>query len=170
MALDTTFTPDTSSRWWRGWEAGLAFVTRPDLILDYHMISDTYLISIPESAESDKPTILSRTLLSSSTGLLDALPIGLPHIILNSLVFQSLSRFAQVCHQAKTTAESLLSYQSMIEHASTALIALSRTNMITFHTASTLHTALLSDKCVSCQRLLLCYFSRPANGAVTSVS
>ncbi|MCJ1261105.1 hypothetical protein MMC22_000969 [Lobaria immixta] len=40
----------------------------------------------------------------------------------------------------------------MMKHASTTLIALSRTNLIKFHTAAAMYAALLSDKCVSCQK------------------
>ena len=40
----------------------------------------------------------------------------------------------------------------MMKHASRALIALSRTKLIGFHTAAAIHAALLSDKCVFCEK------------------
>lgn len=83
-----------------------------------------------------KPTILPRTPPSSSLGLLDVLPIELLRLVLNSSDFQSLSRFARVCHQAKTLVESLLSYQDIMKHAFTALFALSLSKLIKFHTAA----------------------------------
>lgn len=107
------------------------------------------MISIPEPIKS---IALPRTLASSSIGPLDTLPTELLHIIFSSLDFQSLSRFTRVSHQAKITVESLPSYQRMMKHASTALIALSRTKLIKFHTAAAIYAALLADKCVSCQK------------------
>lgn len=107
------------------------------------------MLPLPEPIKS---VPLTRTLTSSSRGTLDTLTIELLHIILSLVDFQSLSRFTRVCHQAKTTVESLPSYHAMMKHASTALVALSRTELITFHTAATVHAALLSDKCLSCQK------------------
>ena len=77
---------------------------------------------------------------SSSLGLLGVLPIELLRLVLNSSDFQRLSRFARVCHQAKTLVESLLSYQDIMKHAFTALFALSLSKLITFHTAATNRT------------------------------
>lgn len=135
QSLDTpdTLTPDSLiSRlsWW------------PLCILDT-------VISIREPIKS---TILRRSLASSSIGPLDSLPTELLQIILDLLDFQSLSRFVQVCHKAKDVVELLPSYRRMMKHASRALIALSRTKLIRFHTAAAIHAALLSDKCVSCQK------------------
>lgn len=97
-----------------------------------------------------EPTILQRIPSSSSLGHLDTVPTELQRIILGLVDFQSLSRFARVCHQAKALVESLLSYQDMTKHASPTLMAMSRMKVLTFHTAATMHAALLSDKCVSC--------------------
>lgn len=107
---------------------------------------------ISEPPEPIKVAVLPRTLTSSSMGLLDIVPIELLHIILNSLDFKSLSRLTRACHQAKTMVESLPSYQDMMKRASMALTALSRTRLITFHSAATLHAALRSEECVSCQK------------------
>lgn len=78
------------------------------------------MIYIPD--EPIEPAFLSRN-LTSSMGLLDTLPTELLHIILNLSDFQSLSRFAQVCHQAKTSVELLLPYQQTMKHAFKALVA-----------------------------------------------
>lgn len=107
------------------------------------------MIPIHKPIES---TILSQALMPSSIGPLDTLPTELLQMILNSLDFQSLSRFARVSHQAKAMVESLPSYHGMMTHASTALIALSQTKLITFHSAATMYAALLSDRCISCQK------------------
>lgn len=109
------------------------------------------LNSVLNIRESIEATVLQRTTESSSIGPLDTFPLEILHLILNSLDFQSLSRFSRTCHQGKTVVESLPTYRVVIQHASKALIALSRTNLITFHSAASIHTALLSDKCVSCQ-------------------
>lgn len=106
------------------------------------------MITVPEPIESNT---LPRTLTSSSMGALDVLPTELLHIILSSSDFRTLSHFAQVCHQAKIMVESLPSYQSVMTHASRALIALSQAKLIRVHTAATIHAALLSDRCISCQ-------------------
>lgn len=115
---------------------------RPALITDS-------MISLPD--EPIRPTILPRT-LTSPLGLLDALPTELQRLILNSADFQTLVRFARVCHQAKTMVDSLLSYQDMMKHAPTTLMALSQSKLITVHAAGTIHAALHSDKCVFCQK------------------
>lgn len=111
-------------------------------------ILESMITIVPNRIQS---TVLPRTLASLPMGYLDTLPIELLHMIFNSSDFQSLSRLTQVCLQAKLMVESLLSYRRLMKHASTALNALSRTRLIKFHAAATLHAALLSDKCVSCQ-------------------
>lgn len=132
MDLDT-FTPD----------ALIERVSwRPAYILDS-------MISIPTTI---KLRLLPRTLAASSIGSLDTLPTEVLHIICNSLDFQSLSRCKRVCHRANALVESLASYNLIMKHASTALIALGRTKLITSHTAATLHAAFVSDRCVTCQQ------------------
>lgn len=111
-----------------------------------------WIIHIEETNQPTETTATLRTHVSSSIGSLDTLPVELLHIICNSLDFRSLSRFARVCHRAKSIVESLSSYQRITKHASAALIALKRTDIIKFHTGATIHAALLSDECVSCQQ------------------
>lgn len=124
----------------------------PDAIIERLSWRPAYILnSMITISKRIRSRALPRTLASSSIGSLDTLPAELLHIILNSLDFQSLLRFARACHQAKTRVESLLSYQHMMKHAPTVLIALSQTKLITFHAAGTIHAAFLSDKCVSCQ-------------------
>lgn len=115
---------------------------RPDFILNS-------MISIPEPIKS---TGFSGSPVSSSIGSLDTLPTELLHKIFNSLDFRSLSRFLRVCHRAKIVIELLPSYLRIMKHASTTLAALTRTELITYHTAATLHAALLAEKCVCCQK------------------
>lgn len=99
-----------------------------------------------------KPTPLSSVPVPSHLGILNTLPPELLHIIFNSLDFRSLSRFTRVCRQGKATIESLPAYRDLIKHAFPALAALNRTELITFHTATSLHAALLSEKCVACDQ------------------
>ena len=115
---------------------------RPDFILNS-------MISIPEPIKS---TVFPASPISSSIGSLDTLPTDLLHKIFNLLDFRSLSRFLRVSHRAKTVIESLPSYLHITKHASTTLAALTRTELITYHNAATLHTALLAEKCICCQK------------------
>jgi len=87
---------------------------------------------------------------SSGIGLLDTLPLELLHIVLEVLDFRSLSRFTRVCRQGKSIVESLPAYRDLIKYAFTALVALSRTDLIIHHSAASIHKALLSKKCVAC--------------------
>lgn len=97
-------------------------------------------------------TIIQRTLGASSIGLLDTLPLELLHSIFNLLDFQSLAHFVLVCHQGKAIVESLPAYRDVVKQASMALNALNRTELITFHPVTSIHAALLSENCVSCQQ------------------
>lgn len=106
------------------------------------------MISISETISSNP---LRRAAESSSVELLDTIPTELLHSILNLLDFRSLSHFMRVCHRGKEAVESVPTYQQSMKYASTALIALSRTKLVTFHSAASFHWALISESCVSCQ-------------------
>ncbi|KAI9824126.1 MAG: hypothetical protein M1819_001081 [Sarea resinae] len=114
---------------------------RPDYIQDS-------MISI--FGETIQSTELPRTSTPRSPGPLDALPIELQHIILNLLDFQSLSRLTRVCRRGKQMVESLPAHRDLVKHASSALIALSRTRLLTCHSAAALYAALLSEQCICC--------------------
>ena len=118
------------------------FSWRPAYIVDS-------MIRIDDTIQS---TVIPPSFTSSSVGSLEAFPLELLHSICNSLDFQSLSRFSRVSHQANRIVESLPAYQRLMKHASTALIALSRTKLITVHTVATIHAALLAHTCVSCRK------------------
>ena len=106
------------------------------------------MISIHESIP---PTVLQSSSKSSSIGFLDNLPAELLQWIFNLLDFRSLSRLAQVCHGARGVVGSLPAYRDLVKHASKALIALSRTKLITFHSAASIYAVLHSENCLSCQ-------------------
>ncbi|PVH70276.1 F-box domain-containing protein [Cadophora sp. DSE1049] len=99
-----------------------------------------------------QPAFVSRAPGSSNIGLLNTLPPELLRIVFELLDFRSLSRFARVCHQGKATVESLPAYRDLIKHAFTTLAAFGRTELITFHSAASIYTALLSEKCVACEQ------------------
>ncbi len=101
--------------------------------------------------ESIPSTVLQRVHGSSSIGSLDAFSLEILHLILDSLDFRSLSRFARTCRKGKATVQSLSAYTRLITHASSALIAMNRTKLITAHSVAIIYAALLSEKCVSCQ-------------------
>ena len=108
------------------------------------------MISIAEPIQS---TLITSSLAPPSImGAFGTFPAELLHLIFNSLDFRSLLRFLRVCHQTKSMVESFPTYQRMMAHASTALIALGRTRLITYHTTATIHAALLSDKCICCEQ------------------
>ena len=105
------------------------------------------MISIQQCIRS---TRLQRIPESSSIGLLDALPTELLHSVFNMLDFQSLSRLSRVSHRGKAAVDSLPAHRDLMEHAPKTLIALSRTKILTFHSASTLHEVLRSKSCECC--------------------
>lgn len=87
---------------------------------------------------------------SASIGHLDVLSTDLLHLVLASLDFRSLSNLACVSHGGRAAVESLPAYQRLIKNAPAALIALSRTKLITCHSIASIYAALLTEKCVSC--------------------
>ena len=114
---------------------------RPAFVLDS-------MISIQESIQIPPPLSDPQHL---SIGRLDALPLEILHIILNLLDFRTLSRLTRTSHLAKTTVESLPAYRDLIKHATKALLALSKSQVIEYHSAETLHSALRSENCNTCQ-------------------
>lgn len=124
----------------------------PELLIKRLTWSPDYILNSTISIrESIRSTELQRNLNSSILGSLDILPTEILHFVLNLLDFQSLSRFSRVCHRGKAIIESLPAYRNLTKHASAALIALSQTKLITFHSAALIHAALRSQNCTSCQ-------------------
>ena len=93
-----------------------------------------------------------------SVGRLDALPTEILLIILSHADVQSLSRFTQTSHLAKVMVDSLPAYRDLIKHAPKTLISLRKIQLIQHHSATTLYTALRSEKCTCCQGLALWLF------------
>lgn len=87
---------------------------------------------------------------SSSLGILDTLSNEVLGKIFEGLDFQSLSRVAQVSIRGKGFVESMPQYCHLMEHASDALAALSRTKLITEFSAALLYQTLRSEACCSC--------------------
>ncbi|KAI1756196.1 hypothetical protein F4782DRAFT_537967 [Xylaria castorea] len=86
----------------------------------------------------------------SSLGLIGVLPVELLFDILELLDFRSLMRLMRVSLQWKVAVEALPAYAALTKHAREELNTLGLTGIIRHHTASTLYSALLSYKCVSC--------------------
>ena len=99
--------------------------------------------TLPLSAFKAKPH-------SHYTLPLDVLPVELQLFILELLDFRSLSRLARSCHRAMAVVQSLPAYHCVMEHGSTALLALSRMDLLTIHSAATLYKALRSKDCSCC--------------------
>ena len=124
-------------------------LTNEDLIARVGWRPDYILNSMITIRKPDQQTVL-QIVPTSSAGPIDVFPTEILHSILNMLDFRSLSRFARACHGTRTMVKSLPPYRNVIKHASTALIALNRTGLITLHSAETLHKALRSKNCISC--------------------
>ena len=82
---------------------------------------------------------------------LDVLPVELQFFILERLDFRSLSRLARSCHRAMAVVQSFPAYRSVMEHGSMALLALSRMDLLSVHSAATLYKALRSMDCSCCK-------------------
>ena len=89
---------------------------------------------------------------SSSAGDLDKLSSETVILILQHLDLQSLCKFMTASFRAKELVESMLAYQNLLKHASTALIVFGKTHLAGHHTSLDLHATLLSEECVSCHR------------------
>lgn len=97
-----------------------------------------------------QPSTINRVSLHSSLGKLDMLPAELLLMTLNLLDFQSVSRMSRVSLRGKAVVEGLPAYKDMMEHAPSALTALGRTRLLSYHSISLLRHTLRSDKCASC--------------------
>ncbi|KAI0433191.1 hypothetical protein F5Y09DRAFT_329197 [Xylaria sp. FL1042] len=86
----------------------------------------------------------------SSLGLLAVLPTELIFNIIEFLDFRSLSRLMRASLEWKILVEGLPAYVALTKHAQGELGTLGLTGIIKYHSASTLHSAFLSQKCVSC--------------------
>ncbi|KAM0561225.1 hypothetical protein ACHAPJ_003730 [Fusarium lateritium] len=88
--------------------------------------------------------------LDSSLGQLDLLPAELLLSVLDLLDFQSLSRLSRVSLLGKGVIEGLPVYNEVIQHAPEALVTLGKTQLLSCHPATLLHSTLRTSKCVSC--------------------
>ncbi|KAI1312068.1 F-box domain-containing protein [Xylaria venustula] len=87
---------------------------------------------------------------ASSLGILDRLPLELPHEVLRDLDFQSAIRFSRVSAQGRNVLYHFPAYRDVIKHAPHALAALSQTKLLHLHSASKLHNALRAERCATC--------------------
>ncbi|KAG7286703.1 hypothetical protein NEMBOFW57_009014 [Staphylotrichum longicolle] len=96
-----------------------------------------------------KPSTVSH---QSATGLgtLNSLPADILVPTLESLDFQSLSRFAQTSAAANNLVQSLPAYEQVMKHAAGPLSVLLKTGLLAQHSAASLYRALLDPGCISC--------------------
>ncbi len=98
----------------------------------------------------------------SSAGMLGSLPIELLHLALSHLDFMSLYGLLRTSTRARFIVEALPAYRKIVSHACEALAVLTRTKLISAHSATSLYTALRSESCSACERygpflyILLC--------------
>lgn len=88
----------------------------------------------------------------SSAGDLDKLPSETLLLTLQYLDFQSLCNFMATSLHAKEMVESMLMYQNLLAHASTALIVVGKMNLASHYSVLDLHATMLSHNCVSCHQ------------------
>jgi hypothetical protein len=105
-----------------------------------------------QTAAVVKPPTIHRASPSSLLGTLETLPLELLHAIFALLDFQSLSHISATCLRGIEVVKSLPEYRNLTSHAPLTLAALGKTRLIRHHTATSLHTALLSPLCTSCNQ------------------
>lgn len=87
----------------------------------------------------------------SAVGRLDKLPAELMQYILEQLDFRALSNLSQASLRGHEIVHANSSYEKVMRHAPEALVALSRTKLITYHSAALIRKALFSSECISCR-------------------
>ncbi|TPX11405.1 uncharacterized protein E0L32_007824 [Thyridium curvatum] len=107
--------------------------------------------AMPEETGSLNGISLSRN-PPSSAGDLDKLSSESLFLIMESLDFQSLCSFMAASFRTKELVESMVPYQDLLKSASSTLIVLGKANLAGHHKVRDLHSALLSEGCVSCRR------------------
>ena len=123
-----------------------------EILIDYLTWRPQYILnSVISVSEVIKPSAPLRPRSYPSSKLFDTLPTEILHSVLNRLDFRSLCRLSQVSYRGKEVVETLPTYTTLIKHASAALIALSRTKLITVHSAASIYAQLRSKTCVCCQ-------------------
>ncbi|KAI0532882.1 F-box domain-containing protein [Xylaria digitata] len=105
------------------------------------------MISVTYSPQPPRPM---RASCASSLGLLDRLPLELISIVLSMLDMQSIARFASLSFQGNAFVQSHRTYRELVKFAPQTLWALGKVGLIGLHSAVQLHTALRTDRCVSC--------------------
>lgn len=93
---------------------------------------------------------LSHSSSRSYNALLDGLPTELWQCIANLLDFRSLGNFSCASRRAKAAVEALPAYRDLLRHAPEALVVLSRTGLISHHSAAKIHSALRAQRCSYC--------------------
>lgn len=86
----------------------------------------------------------------SSLGNLDTLPPEIQLLVFDELDFLALCRLQLTSRKGKAMVEYLLSFNEMMVHSSSTLVALAKTDLLEYHSAKSLRLALRSWKCVSC--------------------
>ncbi|OAL43796.1 hypothetical protein IQ07DRAFT_288234 [Pyrenochaeta sp. DS3sAY3a] len=116
---------------------------------DRHILMSESMINIPARLANLNPVHL-RNYSPSNLGNLNVLPVELLHIILHQLDFLSLFRLARVSHHGREMVHSLPAFRDLMTYAYPALVAFGMTELLHWHSCSTLRSALSSDSCVSC--------------------
>ncbi|KAI5458181.1 F-box domain-containing protein [Mariannaea sp. PMI_226] len=112
----------------------------------YHLLDAVITVSSPSKLSN----VMDANKQRSSIGALDKLPTEILYAVLNTLDLQSISRFSRVSSRGRLVTQSLRSYRTLLNLAPCTVEALSRTGLLSVHSAATLETALRADRCTCC--------------------
>jgi hypothetical protein len=87
---------------------------------------------------------------TSSIGNLDVLPLEILQMMMRELDFRSLMRLSHVSKRGWEIVDSLPEAKSIMKHAYPAMVALSQTTLIKWHSISTIYGTMRSPECTSC--------------------
>ena len=87
----------------------------------------------------------------SSAGIFDELPLELLHTIFSNLDLLTLSNLSYTCIRGRVLVESFPAYRDLVTHATSSIAALRRIGLITLHSTTTVHDALLHARCCVCR-------------------
>lgn len=123
---------------------------RNDLIARYSYQPYGLLKGMIMLREPVEQTTFRRDSASSHLGRLDELPVEILYFVLGLLDLRSISHLSEASLRGHVVVRSFHIYRDLLKYASHPLTVLGRTRCIRHHSATTLHTALFSQDCVSC--------------------
>jgi hypothetical protein len=99
--------------------------------------------------ETPSQHVRLRHLYTSSVGNMDVLPLEILQMIMRELDLRSLTRLKRVSKRGWEIVSSLPEFDNLLRYGYLAMVALGRTNLILWHSVSTIYKTMRSQKCVS---------------------